>query len=311
MAKMEKSYPHQAVGPHNKLNIVLLGVGGTGGQVLAQLAKIKALGIDNARISDFDLTLVDGDEVEAKNCTRQNFFEMDIGSNKAEILAERYSEAYGTDIGFVDHYIEDNAELRQIVVKDGMVPVIVGCVDNHKTRQMVDRLFDSHRGIFWIDSGNEEFGGQVVCGYNYSHAGRRLIRQVGQDINARMRHQRDMMKGKFFDLPCVTEVYPEIGLRKDVKFNSELSCAERAESAPQNIIVNSMAAQLVMMFVRKILTGEEITSHCVTYSIKTMNTRTMFNKNAVIKEVMQKYDEALAAPAPEAEAVVDEQPIEE
>ena len=310
MAKMEKSYPLRATVPGAKFNIVLLGAGGTGGQVLAQVAKIKALGLDNSKIGNFDLTLVDGDEVESKNCTRQNFFEMDIGGNKAEILAARYGEAYGTDIGYVDHYIEGEDELAKIVGSSvGATPIIIGCVDNHKTRLMIDKVFTKTNGIFWVDSGNEEFGGQVVCGYN-NRRGSREIRRVGTDINTRMRRQRDFMKSFRFDLPSVTEIYPEIGRKSDLKFNSELSCAERAESSPQNIIVNSMAAQVVMMFVRKILISEDITSHCVTYSIRSMSARTMFNKNSTIKEVMKRYDEVMTAPEPEAEVVVDEQPIE-
>lgn len=310
MAKIEKSYAHKITSPRSKLNIVLLGVGGTGGQILAQLAKIKALGIDNANICNINLTLVDGDEVEAKNCKRQNFFDVDIGSNKAEVLATRYSEAYGTDIGYIDHYIENDEDLRKLLNDGGRLPVLIGCVDNHKTRQMVDRVFCKTNSMFWIDSGNEEFGGQAVCGFNMraTTAGR-VIRQTDKDINARMRKQREAMKNGVFDMPCVTEVYPEIGLKKDLKYNSELSCAERAESSPQNIIVNSMAAQMTMMFVRKIIIGEEITSHALTYSIKSMSARTMFNKNAVIKEVMKRYDEAMRASA-EAEAIVDEQPVE-
>jgi len=293
MKAPEKNYGFSVTGPDAKLHIVVMGVGGTGGYVLSHLAKIKALGVDNARVANFDLTIVDGDLVEQKNCKRQMFFDMDIGENKAEVLASRYGEAYGTDIAFVDEYIESVDALKEVVIKARCIPVIVGCVDNHKTRQMIDELFMKHNNIFWIDAGNEELSGQVVCGYNRDKR-RRQIRRTDVKLDKKQINTLEYLHGRSnFDLPTITEIDPSILKMEETKFNSELSCAERAEASPQNIFVNSMSAQIVMMFLRKVLTGERLTSHAVTFSLNSINTRTLFNNDTNFKSLLKHYDEVM------------------
>jgi len=90
-------------------------------------------------------------------------------------------------------------------------------------------------------------------------------------------------------LPCVTDMFPSILENKETKFNSEMSCAERAEVSPQNIFVNTMAAQLLMLYLRKIITNDGLKSFCTTFSIDSINTRTLFNSftniDKIIKEV--------------------------
>jgi PRTRC genetic system ThiF family protein len=286
--KIEKSYGFRI--PGEKFNIVLIGAGGTGGFVLSQLARLKGLGVDNEQLAPFDLTIVDGDEVEAKNCVRQMFFTGDVGDNKAEVLAERYGGAFETEISSVSSYIETEEALSEAASGDG-IPVIVGCVDNHKTRQLIDGWFVSNRCL-WIDSGNEEFSGQVVCGYSDGN-GSRIIRSDVPTDEKIAKLKLGMKRGKF-ELPSVTELCPDVANAADTKFNSELGCAERAEAAPQNTLVNSSAAQIVLLFLRKILTRADLRCCCVTFSIDALNTRTTFNTESNVEAMVRRYEEEMA-----------------
>ena len=72
------------------VKIIVLGAGGTGGYVIPHLYRL-AFG----RNGYVRIIICDGDVVEEKNLVRQNFVEQDIGHNKAKVLAERYSAAFG------------------------------------------------------------------------------------------------------------------------------------------------------------------------------------------------------------------------
>jgi hypothetical protein len=119
---------------------------------------------------------------------------------------------------------------------------------------------DTYNDRFWIDSGNEEDSGQVVCGFVPTHLG------CGHDSEAG--------DGRF-SLPMVTEVYPELLAAED-KFNSQLSCAELAQSAPQNMMTNITAAAIVLNFAQKILRGKAMRSHGAVFSVDN-SFRTMLN----------------------------------
>ena len=62
------------------------------------------------------------------------------------------------------------------------------------------------------------------------------------------------------------EMYPNL-LKTDDQFNSQVSCAERALSAPQNMQTNITAATIIMNYANKIINNEELRSHCVEFSI--------------------------------------------
>jgi len=96
---------------------------------------------------------------------------------------------------------------------------------------------------FWIDSGNERKGGQVICGGKFD----------GND-NAQ------------YYLPTVTDLYPEI-LEASEDTESQESCAERLMQDEQNIFVNIDAATHVLNFIRKIVLAEEFQIHGVEFDI--------------------------------------------
>ena len=54
--------------------------------------------------------------------------------------------------------------------------ILLGCVDNNKSRQLCHRVFEQKRNLIYIDAGNGEHTGQVVCGVRQH--GRTLYKPV-------------------------------------------------------------------------------------------------------------------------------------
>ena len=233
------------------VKIIVLGAGGTGGYVIPHLYRLAF-----ARRGHVRIIICDGDIVERKNLVRQNFVEQDIGRNKAQVLAERYSRAFGIECEYRSSFVEDETELRQLVCPDfekdsnKNIPetqrvILLGCVDNNKSRQMCHNVFKCCPDMVYIDSGNDEFTGQVVCGVRQS---------------------------KHTTYKPVCSLYPEL-LKDEDKFPSELSCAERTISAPQSVTANLFASMAMVAFLYDILICGELKTRYVTFSSKHIGMR--------------------------------------
>ena len=242
------------------VKIVMLGAGGTGAYAAPHIYRLLHVLDRPARF-----IIADGDTVEAKNLVRQNFINADLGENKAKVLAERYATAFGMEIEYIPEFIENEDRLRKLVTPDsishsfittaqfarGVKPsamfrnlvILIGAVDNNKSRQMCHRIFKSMEELIYIDSGNGEYTGQVVCGIR--------------------RNSRTYYKP-------AGDLYPDILLETD-KFPTELSCAEAAVSAPQSIAANIMAAAAVTSYVYNILVLGVVDVRSVTFSSRTLN----------------------------------------
>ena len=236
------------------VRITVLGTGGTGGHLAPNLYRL-AHSLDRPVV----LTLVDGDLVERKNLVRQNFTQSDVGKNKARALAERYSSAFGMEAHYVPEYVECAQKLAELttppkytdfdrrgvpVKKDGL-PILLGCVDNNKSRRVCHEVFTGAGNMVYIDSGNGFLGGQVVCGV------RRGSRTLSKPAAA---------------------LYPEM-LDDTDRFPSELSCAEAADSSPQSIAANITAAATIMSFLYNILVAGSLETCAATFSTRKIATR--------------------------------------
>ncbi len=118
-------------------------------------------------------------------------------------------------------------------------------MDNNKSRQLCHRIFQQAQELIYIDSGNGEFTGQVVCG----------VRRSGKTY-----------------YPSIGMVYPDV-LEDTDKFPTELSCAEASVSAPQSMAANITAATAVVDMVYNILALGDSTVRKITFSTMTVNVR--------------------------------------
>lgn len=238
------------------VKIVMLGAGGTGGHIAPHLYRLL-----HALERPVEVIIADGDIVEEKNLVRQNFISCDLGRNKAQVLAERYASAFGMEIQYIPDFIETEEKLTALLkprfsyATYETLTILIGVVDNNKSRQLCHKVFNKSDNLIYIDSGNGEFTGQVVCG----------VRR----------------KGKTYYKP-VGEVYPDI-LEDTDKFPTELSCAEASVSAPQSMAANIMAATAVISYVYNILVLGNIGVKKVTFSTKSVNLKPVLSGKGKLK----------------------------
>jgi len=242
--------PVRVINPQ-KTQLILVGVGGTGGFVLQQVARLLySLKEQGQRIPS--VLLIDGDTVESKNLLRQYFLPNDVGLKKAAVLAERYSRAYGIDIAAYPEYLTRETDFRDIGISDGSI--VIGCVDNGSTRKILHDKLHSMRHVVYLDSGNSAVAlpddpehwdryqlakikdsgweGQVVAG----------IRVNGEDV-----------------LPFPGEVFPD--LIEEDKLPTEVSCGEVVVSNPQRLMTNLMAATTLLMYLHTLLADGTLLHH--------------------------------------------------
>ena len=239
------------------VKIVMLGAGGTGGHIAPHLYRLLY-----ALNRPVRFIICDGDVVEPKNLVRQNFIPADLGENKAKVLAERYSTVFGMETEYVPNFVEDENQLKALLVqqsyfvgdrRDRLAPeqvILIGAVDNNRSRQLCHRVFYQAKELIYIDSGNGEYTGQVVCGIR--SGGRTLYKPIGA-------------------------VYPDV-LKDTDKFPTELSCAEASVSAPQSMAANITAATAVVDMVYNILTIGESRVRQVTFATTSVNVRPVLQK---------------------------------
>ena len=92
------------------VRIVMLGAGGTGGHIAPHLYRLLY-----ALDRPVRFIICDGDVVEEKNLVRQNFIPADLGENKAQVLAERYSKVFGLVTEYIPEFIETDERLQSLI----------------------------------------------------------------------------------------------------------------------------------------------------------------------------------------------------
>lgn len=239
------------------VKLVMLGAGGTGGHIAPHIYRLLyAL----ERPSRF--IICDGDKVEEQNLVRQNFSPADLGANKAKVLAERYAAVFGMEAEYLPTFVEDLDTLTKLLHADGWAKdrytwplireqvILIGAVDNDKSRQLCHQAFLQAENLIYIDSGNGEYSGQVVCGIRRN--GRTVRRPVGG-------------------------VFPEMLKEKD-RFPSEISCAEASVAAPQSMAANITAATVVVDLLYNILVTGECDVRQTDFSTRTIRMQTALEK---------------------------------
>lgn len=214
--------------------IIVIGAGGTGSWLSAYLSKMQD------RIHS--ITLIDGDAVEPKNLTRQNFMRNDIGKNKASVVARAASRMITGDTEFkystIEEYVTSTDELGTVVseIAKTAIPLIVGAVDNNASRKIVHDFVEAYdKEIVWVDAGNNERLGQVII--------------VPKNAD-----------GKLVDgFSSPFDIHEEFRvIDGDERRPDQISCAEQSEAAPQAMAANVLSATTLFMVINKMVAGEAI-----------------------------------------------------
>ena len=232
------------LGDVSRFRIMVVGAGGTGSTLALFLAGLAF----HARQKGIqvELTLVDHDVVELKNCGRQavSLQAAQVGGvPKVADLALRLNAAYGLDIEAWPVKYETGLA-RDWFHRDtnGSAParLIIGCVDNHLARQEIAMTITAFDGRIWaIDSGNEQHSGQVLIG-NLTNVSRIQLDRLG------------LCNG----LPSPYVQEPDL-LEPDPAAHSQ-SCAELTLAETQSLMVNRMAAVIAAQYVATFVLQRQI-----------------------------------------------------
>lgn len=140
-------------------NVLIIGVGGTGGNVAAMLSRFLP--------NQYEMWLMDGDKVEEKNLERQPFQEHDVNEFKAESLARKISTATTTKCNFINSYL--TRELQLNFLRKSRDLFIISCVDNHPARIIIEKWikqnYNGFHELTYIDSANELKNGEIISSH--------------------------------------------------------------------------------------------------------------------------------------------------
>lgn len=251
-----------AVAEHEKVRIVQVGCGGTGSHLARMTAAVAAALRDR---SEVELVFCDPDIVEPKNVPRQLFATSDVGRPKAAVLAERYSAAWGLEVG-VDHRPFSCDEYDGWRSRDTLT-VIVGAVDNAAARKAIAKALsvnkrtqfgDQYPRLWWLDAGNAADSGQVLLGSN----------TVPKDLEGAVQ------LGAVWRLPAPSLVAPDLlKARPEEKAAARLSCAELVAANLQSQAVNAWAATIAGDMLYRLLVTRDLARFATYFDARTGTVR--------------------------------------
>jgi len=143
-----------------RVKVCLVGVGGSGSQVLSGLARLHLSLRSLGHPGGLDVTVFDADTVSTSNVGRQLFYQTDVGLNKAVVLVHRVNIAFGLNwVAMPERFGRGMA--ARITAPD----ILISCVDTAAARREISEVLDGvHQHTYWLDLGNSAYKGQVVLG---------------------------------------------------------------------------------------------------------------------------------------------------
>jgi hypothetical protein len=176
--------------------------------------------------------MIDGDRVESKNMERQPYAERDILQNKAITLARDLLEQYPVQgrIFAYPEYLDEEQDLLQAICtvpagQDNETILLIGAVDNHRARQVMEMFFQSRKNIVYVDAANEWSNGEVVISVKTRGVTRTPLRS-------------------FYYPDVLTDTQPSA---------SQQSCGAVNRSSPQHLCTNLTSAQNIMSAIMPLL----------------------------------------------------------
>jgi len=244
------------VGRRSEVDVVLVGCGGTGSFLALHLARM-AYHAREARGIHVRLTFVDPDVVEAKNIGRQNFCPAEIGRNKARTLMERYNRAFGLQIRA---YAMPIGQAPRDELKEGVFPLLMGCVDNAAARRVLQRAVHAAMGrLWWLDGGNHDHSGQVLLGNR-------------ADLVAPELSPLGVCSG----LPSPGIQHPELLADAPQGPDQAASCADLVVAEVQGLMVNQAVAGWMATYAYRLLLSYDLDSYATYFDLLAGSARSEF-----------------------------------
>lgn len=258
--------------------ILQIGTGGTGSEVVRQLSQM--LTTSNAK---HVYVIADPDVISEKNIRNQIFLEEEVHELKADVLAERYSAAYPNlnIFSYTDGYIETVEDVQKLLkpdyleqtgirlnsIKEYLLPIIIGCVDNVYSRRQLADAFEKLPKAIYLDAGNES----VIVPKDWTE---RQDRSLWSDEELKAYNESGWtgqvvcgVKFHRYYQPSVIDalILPE---NENTLRPSSLSCQDLAASDPQRTIVNRFSSMALLSYMSEIIEDKRITTHKTHFDAK-------------------------------------------
>ena len=167
----------------DKVEVVLVGCGGNGSQMLSGLAQLhlgmKAMGHPGG----LHVTTYDPDRVSEANVGRQLFSMADVGQYKAVVLTTRLNAYFGLD--WTARPLPYTGPQTK-----GLIPpasdLLITCVDTARARREIGAaIVKDARQVpkYWLDLGNQRFFGQVILGEPRSPVSNKTLGRIGRSTH--------------------------------------------------------------------------------------------------------------------------------
>lgn len=202
------------------INILLVGCGGNGAQMLMGLAALDAA-LRAISSRSLNVTVADDDTVSEANLGRQPFYRCDIGASKARTLTERINVAHGLDWQAVHGRAPAAVGL-------GGIDLLISCVDTAAARRALGAAIKEGHSAprYWLDLGNRATDGQFLLGCPEHSYGKKANR-----------------------LPTILEYFPEIA-DDSIAEDDAPSCSVAEALERQSLFINRVVAShaLALLF---------------------------------------------------------------
>lgn len=221
---------------HRPFRTLVVGAGGTGSKVVVGLKNLH-LGLVALGFPGLNVVLADGDTVSESNLVRQNFYPSDVGLNKAEVLINRLNLACGLAWraypGEIDGSYSRGYDRPELVID---------CVDTRKARAVIAQGLENV--VYFISSGNLTNTGQVV---------------LGQPLGLNNRRARDRLRTAY-------ELFPEL-CDASIPETDTPSCSTLEALTKQDLLVNDVAATIILNLLWQLLRHGTLHHHGAFYSL--------------------------------------------
>lgn len=261
---------HYIINPQHRITVDVVGLGGTGSQVLTALARMNAalVKLDHPGLH---VRGWDPDTVSEANMGRQIFFEPEVGMNKAVALMSRINRAFGTDWEarpeFFGTFPEKGVDRNYVNYLKARPTsnITISCVDTIKARMEIGSRLKpfANKGVtgdvnlrtpyYWLDFGNAQKTGQVVLG----------------TLKACQQPEPSPEIEAVAELPHVLQVFPDLKSQKEE--DSGPSCSLAEALTKQDLFINSTLCQLGMAILWKLFREYRIQHHGAFLNLDTLS----------------------------------------
>jgi PRTRC genetic system ThiF family protein len=212
--------------PEHLVTVDVVGVGGTGSQMLSGLARIN-MALLKLGHPGLNVRAWDPDTVEDGNIGRQLFSPADIGLSKSAVLISRINRAYGFEWNCETHSYDGRQRSNILItcVDTAAARIAIGerYMPTKATKANKERIEPYNAPYYWLDLGNMQHTGQVVLGTAGSIA-----------------QPKSNLYTTVSSLPPVTRMF---NLKKIREKNQGPSCSLAEALTKQDLFINSTLAQ--------------------------------------------------------------------